>query len=374
MIVDYHIFIAIIQPIVPKIMKVFFFTLFISLCIFAATSVGLVLAAAPDGSGPWADQVVSSSQGLMKNGSPVPAVRSNPTAALGVAENDTADGTFFSLGFGGQITLHFDNGVRNGAIIVESTNPSYPLETAQVEVSADNSTWTVAGNVSQDGQVNIPENLTCVNYVRVTDTSDPSIFPDDIADGYDVDGVQAVNSEPCATPNPTPAPTPSDNPGPTPTPSSSSNSNQCTDAKPSTPSLTSVVRNSSTTATLTWTSVSPVSYYTISYGTSAGNYTYGVPNTGNTTSFTIGGLAANTNYYFVVRAVNGCTPGDPSGEKSIGGGQVLGASTSTGGQVLGASTDSLAATGRFANLNLSSLLLATGVTLLLLAGGLLWLK
>ncbi len=342
----------------PIVMRTFFSLLL--LVLFFVTSVSLVLAATPDGSGPWADQVISSSQGVMKNGSPVPAIRSNPAAALGVAENDTADGTFFSLGFGGQITLHFDNGVRNGAIVIESTTPNYPLETAQVEVSSDNSSWTVVGQVSQDGQVNLPSDLSCVNYVRVTDSSDPVIFPDDIADGYDVDGVQAINNEPCTTPGPTPTPTPS------------SNSNQCADSKPSTPTLTSVVRNSPTTATLTWTSVSPVSYYTISYGTDPGNYIYGVPNTGNTTTFTVGGLASNTNYYFVVRAVNGCTPGDPSGEKSIGGGQVLGASTSTGDQVLGASTDRLAATGRSANL--SSWLLATSVTLLLLAGGLLWLK
>ena len=331
------------------IVKIFISTLVLALFFI---SVNLVAAAAPDGSGPWADQVISSSQGLMKNGLAVPAPRSNPSAALGVAENDTADGTFFSLGFGGQITLRFDNGIRDGVIVVESTNPDYPLETAKVEVSADNSSWTVAGNVSQDGQVPVPGNLTCVNYVRITDTSDSAIFPDDIADGYDVDGVQALNSEPCVTPVPTPSPTP--------TPSSDNGSHMCTDSKPPTPTLVSVIRNSPSTAVLTWTAVSPATDYSISYGIAPGTYIYGVPSTGNTTTFTVGGLVSGTNYYFVVRAVNGCTPGDPSTEKGTEG-QVQGASTSSGGQVLGATTDRLAATGNWADWKAIVLALVTAI-------------
>src|SRR5476651_390741 len=82
------------------------------------------LAAAPDGLGPWADKVISTHQGLMKNGQPVPAARSNPLAALGVAENDTVDSHFYSLGFGGKITLGFKNGIKNGVLVVESTNPN----------------------------------------------------------------------------------------------------------------------------------------------------------------------------------------------------------------------------------------------------------
>jgi hypothetical protein len=55
----------------------------------------------------------------------------------------------------------------------------------------------------------------------------------------------------------------------------------------------------------------------------------------------VGGLAPNTNYYFVVTAVNDCAPSSASNELSTGG-AVLGAAT---GEVLGASTDQLAATG-----------------------------
>lgn len=326
-------------------MKSFISALVLSFSLVALFTAGIALAAASDGNGPWADEVTSSAQGLLKNGEPVPAIRSNPASALGVAENDTVDGSFFSLGFGGQITLRFDNGVRDGVIVVESTNPNYPSESARVEVSADNTSWTSAGNVTQDGQVSMPENLTCVNYVRITDTSDAAIFPDDIADGFDVDGVQAVNGEPCTTPSPTPTPTPgnsNDNPG-----GGNPGAPICTDAKPPTPTLLSVNRNSASTAVLTWTLVTPATDYAISYGTTPGSHVYGVPSTGNTNTFTVGGLAANTNYYFVVRAINGCTPGDPSVEKATGG-QVLG--SSVGGQVLGASTDVLAATGSFASM------------------------
>lgn len=175
---------------------------------FALVLVPGIFAAAPDGAGPWADAVVSSNQGLMKNGAAVPAVRSDPTAALGVAENDTIDSHFFSLGFGGTITLHFDNPLSNGVIVVEATNPAYPLEKASVDLSADGTTWLTAGTVTQDGTVAMPESLSCARYVRITDISNSGDFPDDIADGYDVDGVQATQGEPCETPTPTPTPKP----------------------------------------------------------------------------------------------------------------------------------------------------------------------
>jgi len=148
-------------------------------------------AAAPDGVGPWADKVISTHQGHMKNGLSVPAIRSNPLSTLGVAENDTVDGHFYSLGFGGTITLGFKNGIKNGVLVVEATiEPGYPNETAKVEVSPDRKHWFVAGNVVQDGQIGLPHRAGCIHYVRITDTSNPAIMPDPIADGYDVDGVK----------------------------------------------------------------------------------------------------------------------------------------------------------------------------------------
>src|SRR4030042_4650166 len=120
--------------------------------------------AAGDGPGPWADSVFSSNQLNTKGGTPVSIVnplRSNPESALGIAENDTVDGHFFSLGFGGNIVLRFDNPFSGGVIVVEATNEGYPDETALVEVSVDGITnWTAAGTVTQDDTVPVPEGIT----------------------------------------------------------------------------------------------------------------------------------------------------------------------------------------------------------------------
>ncbi len=103
----------------------------------------------------------------------------------------------------------------------------------------------------------------------------------------------------------------------------------CDSAKPGTPTLLSVERQGST-AKLTWIAASQATHYTIAYGSNG--LPYGVPNTGNVTTFTIGSLDPNTQYQFVVRAVNNCTPGDWS-TAPIGGGQVLGLAT-TGNSTL----------------------------------------
>lgn len=146
------------------------------------------------------------------------------------------------------------------------------------------------------------------------------------------------NPSPTPTPEVTPSPTPDPEVTPTPTPGPQTSpapqpcngcggwpsAPTCGATVPPAPVLLSTVRRGST-ALLTWTAVVPVTHYTISYGLTPDNFIYGVPNTGNVTSFTVGALDPNTKYYFSVRAVNDCAPSDPSG--GIGGGQVLGAST-----------------------------------------------
>jgi len=118
-------------------------------------------------------------------------------------------------------------------------------------------------------------------------------------------------------------------PTPTPTPAPGA----CTDAAPgSTAQLTSALSSDAHSITLTWTDAAhPVSYYLLSYGLSAGNYIYGVPNIGRqgTTSFTVGGLSTGTKYYFAVRAGNGCTPGNFSNELSAVAGVDTGVPTDT---------------------------------------------
>lgn len=169
-----------------------------------------LFAASPDGMGPWADSVVSASQGMMKNNMPVPAIRSDANAAVGIAESTLLDGTFYSLGFGGSLVLKFDNPLANGVVVVESTNPGYPNEKASVQLSNDGVTWVNAGQVTQSGTVSMPSNLSCARYVKISDVSNKDDFTDDTADGYDVDGVRASEGQACPDVTPTPSPTPCD--------------------------------------------------------------------------------------------------------------------------------------------------------------------
>lgn len=96
----------------------------------------------------------------------------------------------------------------------------------------------------------------------------------------------------------------------------------CGDSTPKAPTLSEAVSQSSSQIKLSWTAVSdPISYYVISYGTSSGNYIYGNPNVGKQNSYTVGFLSPGTTYYFVVKAVNGCSSGSYSNELSQVAGQ-----------------------------------------------------
>lgn len=102
----------------------------------------------------------------------------------------------------------------------------------------------------------------------------------------------------------------------------------CDSAVPPAPRLLSVERHGAS-AVLTWSKVDMATTYAIFYGTAPGQYIYGVPSTGNVTTYTINSLDVNKNYYFSVVSVNNCMPSSSSATNA--GGQVLGAST----QVLG---------------------------------------
>ena len=123
-----------------------------------------------------------------------------------------------------------------------------------------------------------------------------------------------------ATLTPTPSegvtqtPTPSQPPlgGTSPTPTfSQTGPPECVATKPDAPTITSVVKDG-TKATITWTKVAGTTHYTLSYGTQQGKYDFGVPNTGNVTTYTVQNLNASSTYYFVVYAVNDCMPSNAS--------------------------------------------------------------
>jgi len=146
-----------------------------------------------------ANEAISYTPGLRRNGTPVEPARANPANALGLPQN-TNTVNFVSLGFGGSLVLKFDyvvfdNPLANDLKVVETSfgNPactSFP-ELATVEVSLDGVNWTLISTVCQDGEIDITTAGT-IQYVRLTDRSKASAFSG-TADGYDVDGVVVIN-------------------------------------------------------------------------------------------------------------------------------------------------------------------------------------
>ena len=70
----------------------------------------------------------------------MPPARSDPAAALGVAENTTIDIHFVALGFGGKLTLGYQNNICNqpgsdlDLELTEATIEPYPPELVDVYV------------------------------------------------------------------------------------------------------------------------------------------------------------------------------------------------------------------------------------------------
>lgn len=165
----------------------------------------------------YADEVVSSDQGVRWDGGAIAVDRSDPLQVLGMPESDGSEydspvvaGSFFSLGFnadpevnfdGGKIVIEFvDNflidGPGNDLRMWEVTGgTSYPLEKLKIEVSQDGSTWyEVESSVDRDAEADLANSgLAWARYVRLTDVSDRNDFATrPTADGYDLDGFSAL--------------------------------------------------------------------------------------------------------------------------------------------------------------------------------------
>lgn len=184
----------------------------------AATAIAVLVVAggasggSPDGAaGPWADEVVRFVSGPRIDGSSIVTRRADPSAALGPAEspvgsnNPIPEGTFLSLGFGGSLTLAFQNPICNGpgvdlAIDVrEITAEPYPAESADVYVSGDGVSFTKAGTVTRDARLAVPHTIPIVWFVAFVDVTPHSRFSlQSDADAFDVDGVSAVDMTSCS--------------------------------------------------------------------------------------------------------------------------------------------------------------------------------
>jgi uncharacterized protein len=147
-------------------------------------------------------------QGKRKNNTAVLASRSNPSKALGLPQrNDTEN--FVSLGFGGTLTIRFNNVIVNGSgndIRVWETSfgdrnqlwSRYP-EAVRVEASQDGITWVTLGTTSDKDQPYDLKTLPWARFIKLTDISDKAstrfISSDD---GFDVDAIEVLNG--CAPP------------------------------------------------------------------------------------------------------------------------------------------------------------------------------
>ncbi len=161
----------------------------------------------------YADEVISSDQGLRKNNTAVTPDRSNTSYALGAPQssgtpydNPVVPNSFFSLGFplGGnttEIILSFNDnfvvdGVGNDLKLWEVTGgTTYPDEKVDVYVGdLPAGPWTQVGNdVTRDAEIDLSlSGVLEARYVRIVDASNLALF-EPAADGYDLDAVQALN-------------------------------------------------------------------------------------------------------------------------------------------------------------------------------------
>lgn len=214
--------------------------------------------------------------------------------------------------------------------------------------------WLHNGYGLFGGALNLSSSTDClyvkINTVTPTPTNTPTPSPTH---------TPTPTSSPTATPNPTSTPTNTPTLAPTvtitltiersenPTSTNVTNvsSQVCNDQKPgSAPVLFLVTSSGPNSITLNWDKAEdPVTYYLITFGTKSGEQLYGNPNVGdsNTTSYTINDLSGGQNYYFRVRAGNGCMPGDFSNEVigRLTGGYVTGIPEGFVPDVLGKKTE-----------------------------------
>lgn len=184
------------------------------------------------------ERVVDFDQGQRRDGKDIIWYRSNPDKALGKADaKDSPMGgiRFVSLGFGGSITLEFDNQLcdkpGNDLRVYETSygNPMFALypEQAEVFVSQDGDTWKSLGRtntttpsvncrVKLDTDFDISGAYSWIKFVRVVDVTNPNakmlnpakctplpvtVF-NKASDGFDLDAIESLeNSKPNGWPS-----------------------------------------------------------------------------------------------------------------------------------------------------------------------------
>jgi hypothetical protein len=162
----------------------------------------------PISSGCSAVEVMDYNPAKRNDGTVLPAQRTISSRVLGAAQNSDATTSeasvnFASLGFGGSITVRMSGPIANGpgddVKVFETTFGSmsgncvrYP-ETVRAFASQDNCNWVYLGEGCQDATFDLGE-LDWAEYIRLVDVSPiSSPYENQIADGYDVDGIECLN-------------------------------------------------------------------------------------------------------------------------------------------------------------------------------------
>ena len=153
--------------------------------------------------GTYADTVIDYSPGFVPN----PAnPRENANNAIdGLLYHSGSTVIFVSL-WSGSITLEFSTPVGGILNVYEATNGSWPLESAQVEVSPDGVNWTILGDATNQGGV-APNILTsfdleqleytdCVSQVRLTENT-PNKPTGSGPDYFDLDAISGTEEKEC---------------------------------------------------------------------------------------------------------------------------------------------------------------------------------
>ena len=169
----------------------------------ASSATGFQPAAACGEVLPCEFSVVCSNQGRMYNGGSISSSRSNPSLALTAQKSDAAGAVnFFSLGFGGSVTLKSTCPVKNGAgndirvweTTFGNTSVNSLSERARVYASQDGINYFLLGTATWDGSFDLETaGLAYASYFRILDATAAISGQTATADGYDVDGIEVLN-------------------------------------------------------------------------------------------------------------------------------------------------------------------------------------
>ncbi len=150
----------------------------------------------------YGSQILDVNQGTYKNGNTISPSRSNPQDALGVPSSHN----LFSLGFKNNmqdqphIIVGFDSMMTGKLSIYEVDNK--PIETADIYVSQDTSSWNYVGEAHNLNQpqgnlhpTTFELDYLAYQYVKIVNTTDPANWGS-LGDGYDVAGICAEEKAP----------------------------------------------------------------------------------------------------------------------------------------------------------------------------------